>query len=178
MKILGILLVFLALSMNAHGQADKDKANKDKLDKIRDSVKEKIRKDMPGWTCQAGQPIQGSQLVTIQHCEQGNMLVKISITDYRRVDEAEYTFKSYRRLLKTQEQALTRNRHQEVRLIKEETSTLGDEGLIADVRGAEAVSFRKGSFIVYVTLVRPDINTDTFFSRKFGEHIAKVLERQ
>ena len=106
------------------------------------------------------------------------MLVKISITDYRAVDEAQYKFKSYRNLLKIQEEALTKNQHKQVRLIKEETSDLGDEGFVANERGADAVSFRKGQYIVYVMLIRPEMNTDTFFSRKFAEHIAKALTNE
>ena len=174
MKKLGILIVFLALLIiTGHAQGERDK-----LDNIGDLVKERISKEMHGWTYHAIQPIEGSQLVVIQQWEQGGILVKIAITEYRKLDRAEQSFKDFRALLKTQEQAAARNQHRELHLIKEELSTLGDEGLVADVRGSEAVAFRKGRYIVDVSVSRPDNNTDVFFSRKFANHVAKALEVQ
>ena len=80
--------------------------------------------------------------------------------------------------MRTEEQATTKNRGKELHLIKEELSTLGDEGFVADVRGSEGVAFRKGEFIVNVSVPRPENNKDVFFSRKFAEHVAKALELQ
>lgn len=47
-----------------------------------------------------------------------------------------------------------------------------------DVRGSEAVAFRKGPFIVNITIARPEQSNDLYFSRKFAEHVASVLEPQ
>ena len=174
MKTLGILIVLLALpiiTVRAQGEQDQ-------LANIGNLAKEKISKEMHGWTYHAIQPIEGSQLVVIQQWEQGDILVKIAITEYRKLDRAEQSFKDFRAFLKTQEQASAKNQHKELHLIKEELSTLGDEGLVADVRGSEAVAFRKGRYIVDVSVVRPISNKDVFFARKFADHVAKALEVQ
>jgi hypothetical protein len=59
--------------------------------------------------------------------QQGEILVKIAITEYRKLDRAEQSFKDFRAFLTTQEQASARNQHRELHLIKEELSTLGCE---------------------------------------------------
>jgi len=80
--------------------------------------------------------------------------------------------------LRIEEQATSRSRGKQVHLIKEDLSTLGDEGYVSDVRGSEAVAFRKGMFIVNVSVPRPDGNKDVFFSRTFAAHVASVLQLQ
>jgi hypothetical protein len=179
MKKIGVLVVLsLVLFVTAQAQSDQERADLDELANIGKSLKEKINKEMPGWTHRSIEPIQGSQRVIIQQWELGDIVVKIAVTKYRELEQAKSTFKDFRTLLNTQEQASARNQHKQLHLIKEELSTLGDEGLVADVRGSEAVAFRKGQFLVDVSVPRPETNKDGFFSRKFAEHVAKVLERQ
>lgn len=179
MKKIGVLVVLsLVLFVTAQAQSDQERSDLDELANIGKLLKEKISKEMHGWTYHAIQPIEGSQLVVIQQWEQGDIVVKIAITEFRKLDRAEQSFKDFRALLKIQEQASARNQHKELHLIKEELSTLGDEGLVTDVRGSEAVAFRKGRYIVDVSVVRPESNKDVFFARKFAEHVAKSLEVQ
>src|SRR5258708_2278549 len=76
------------------------------------------------------------------------------------------------------EEREARKRGKELHLVKEDLSAFGDEGYVSAHRGSEAVAFRKGKFIVNVAVVAPENNNDLFFSRKFAEHVAKVLELQ
>lgn len=174
MKRIGAVVVFfLVLCASAQAQADSDE-----FSKIRKSLKEKIDKEMPGWTHRSIQPIEGSHGVIIQHWELGDIVVKIAVTEYPKEEQAARAFREFKSHLRIEEQATTKNRGREFHLIKEELSTLGDEGFAVDIRGSEAVAFRKGKFLVNISVPRPENNKDVFFSRKFAEHVAKVLELQ
>jgi hypothetical protein len=160
MKKIGVLVVLsLVLFVTAQAQSDQERADLDELANIGKSLKEKINKEMPGWTHRSIEPIQGSQRVIIQQWELGDLVVKIAVTKYRELEQAKSTFKEFRTLLNTQEQASARNQHKQLHLIKEELSTLGDEGLVADVRGSEAVAFRGPKPIKMVSSVVSSLNT-------------------
>ena len=174
MKRIGIVIIFFLLVYAfAQGQGDSDKS-----DKARKSLKEKIGKEMPGWTHRSIEPFEGSQGVIIQQWELGDIIVKIAVTEYSNEEQAVRAFKEFKSHLIIEEKATTKNRGKEFHLIKEDLSTLGDEGFVSDVRGSEAVAFRKGEFLVNVSVPSPQNNKDVFFSRKFAEHVAKALELQ
>ena len=168
--VLGLLMIAV---ISAHGQS-----NDDQLAKIEKSLKEEMAKELSDWTCHPIQPIQGSAHVIIYHCELGDILVKIAVTEYSSLEGAESLFKETKAEFKRQEEIATRNRGMEVHLVKEELSNLGDEGYVRDVIGSEAVAFRNGKFLVDISVPRPNNNKDVFFSRKFAQHVAKALLRQ
>jgi len=66
-------------------------------------------------------------------------------------------------------------RRKTVHLIKEDLS-VGDEELVKDVIGSEAVEFRKGKYIVNVSVPAPRHHKDVFFCRKVANDVAKALE--
>jgi hypothetical protein len=176
-KIVALVVLSLVLLGAAQAQSDQEQKDLDELANIGKSLEEKISKEMPGWTHHSIEPIQGSQRVIIQQWELGDIVVKIAITKYRKLEQAERAFKEFKSHLRIQEEA-ARSRGKALRLVKEDLSTLGDEGFVSDVMGSEAVAFRKGQFLVNVSVPRPYNNKDGFFSRKFAEHVAKVLELQ
>jgi hypothetical protein len=174
MRKMGVLIVIsLAVCVSAQAQSDQD----EELNNVGKSLTQRIAKEMPGWNCRSIQPIEGSRHVIIRHCESSNIVVKIAVTEYLKLETAESAFKEFKSHLRLEEQ-VAQKRGKELRLVKEDLSTLGDEGYVSDDRGSEAVAFRKGRFIVNVLVVRPEDNNDVFFSRKFAHHVAKVLELQ
>jgi len=88
--------------------------------------------------------------------------------------EALKDFKTHLRL----EKNAAANRGKELHLIKGDLSGVGDEAFTLDIRGSEAVAFRKGTYVVDISVIRPDVNNDTFFSRKFAGYVASVLDLQ
>ena len=133
---------------------------------------------MPGWTHRTIEPIEGSSGVIIQQWESGNIVVKIALSQYSSEAGAERAFKGVKSQIRTEEEATTKNRKTAFHLIKEELTNLGDEGFTVDVRGSEAVTFRKDAFIVNVSIVQPEQSNDIYFSRKFAEFAASALEPQ
>jgi len=129
---------------------------------------------MPGWKCRSITPIQGSSGVIIDHCESADIAVKIAVTRARSVEEAQAAQKETMAHLRLEEEVAAK-RGKELHLIKEELS-LGDGGFVWDIIGSEAVEFRKGRFIVNVSVPLPEGNKDAFFARKFSEYAARVLE--
>jgi hypothetical protein len=117
-----------------------------------------------------------SQGVIIQLWQIGDIAVKITITKYPKPQQAEGAFNEFKSMFRAQEQA-ARNRGKTLSLVREDLSTLGDEGFVLDDRGSEAVAFRKGRFVVNVSIQGPESRKDVFFSRKFAEHAARTLER-
>src|SRR2546430_7965568 len=128
-KIVVLVVLSLVLFVNAQTQSDQEQTDSDELANIGKSLKETISKEMPGWTHRSIEPIQGSQLVIIQQWELGDIVVKIAITKYRKLEQAETAFKESKSQLRTEEDA-AKNRGRGLRLIKEELLTLGDEGYI------------------------------------------------
>lgn len=171
MKRNAILSLVLLLASCGVAQAQTDS---DESEKMKKSLKEKISKEMTGWTHRAIQPIEGSQGVIIQHWELGDIVVKIAVARWSSEEEAKRAFKEFKSHLRIEEDA-ARSRGKALRLLKEELSAVGDEGYVSDVRGSEAVAFRKGNFMVDVSVPRPYDNKDVFFSRKFAKLVAKAL---
>ena len=127
--------------------------------------------DVPGRATDTGKPRGYHPTVALN-----DIIVKISIARHEQKTDAEGTFKQLRTRLKAEEQATSKSRGKSVHLIKEDLSSIGDEGLVLDVRGSEAVAFRKGRFTVRVSVPSPTSNKDVFFSRKFADDVAKALE--
>ncbi|HMG76140.1 MAG TPA: hypothetical protein VK582_21745 [Pyrinomonadaceae bacterium] len=123
MKTIGIGLVFL-LVLFATAQAQTDS---DEFVRIRKSLKDKITKEMPGWTHRSIEPIEGSQGVIIQQWESGNIVVKIALTRYTNQAGAAHALKEFKSQLRIEERATTKNRKKEFHLIKEDLPNLGDE---------------------------------------------------
>src|SRR5437588_12799571 len=106
MKRIGIVIIFFLLVYAfAQGQGDSDKSAK-----VRKSLKEKIGKEMPGWTHCSIEPFEGSQGVIIQQWELGDIIVKIAVTEYPKEEDAARAFKEFKSHLTTEEQATAKNR--------------------------------------------------------------------
>ena len=167
--MIGVALVVLL--GNAQAQSDPDE-----LVRVKGSVKEKVSKEMQGWTYRSIEPIQGSTGVIIQQWQLNDIIVSVAVTRYQKEALAESALQQMKAQLRVEENARSKNQGKPFRLIKEESKAWGDEGFVWDIRGSEAVAFRKGRFIVNVSVPQPQPNQDVFFSRKFAEHVVKALE--
>jgi len=163
--------VFLLFSLCAIAQAQ---AVSSQLMAISDELKDKITKEMPGWAYRSIEPIEGSKNTIIQHWELGNMAVRIAVIQYDSESRATEFFNDGKYHLRLEEKAAA-SRGRELHLIKGDLPGGGTEAFTWDIRGSEAVAFRNGSFLVFVSLVRPEPNNDAHFSRVFAAHTASVL---
>lgn len=150
-------------------------SDSDEMDKLKHSVKKSVSEDMEGWTYKSVQPTQGSSGVIIQQWQLNDIIVKVAITRYQNQAEAKDALEQFKARLRVEEKATSKNRGREVHLIKEDALNVGDEGFVRDVRGSESVAFRKGKFIVNVSVPSPAKNKDAFFSKKFAEHVMKAI---
>src|SRR5438552_13091994 len=166
--------VFLLFSLYAVAQAQ---AVSSQLMAISDELKDKITREMPGWAYRSIEPIQGSKNVIIQHWELGNMALRIAVIQYDSESRATEFFNDGKYHLRLEEKAAA-SRGRELHLIKGDLPGVGTEAFTWDIRGSEGVGFRKGKFLVFVSVPRPDGNKDVFFSRTFAAHVASVLELQ
>ncbi len=152
------------------------KTDSDDLIKIKESVKENVGKEMHGWTYRSIEPIQGSRNVIIQQWQLNDIIVSVAVTRYESEAKAQDAFARFKDHLRVEENARTKNQGKPFRLIKEESNAWGDEGFVSDVLGSEAVAFRKGRFIVNVSVPQPADNKDVFFSRQFAPHVLKAIQ--
>ncbi|HBB95806.1 MAG TPA: hypothetical protein DC054_10480 [Blastocatellia bacterium] len=173
MRTLMIGIALVVLLGNAQAQSDPDE-----LAKLKDSVKETVGKEMQGWTYRSIEPIQGSKGVIIQQWQLNDIIVSVAVTRYEKDSQAENAFREFKAHLRVEENARTNNHGKPFHLIKEDSKAWGDEGFVWDVIGSEAVAFRKGRFIVNVSVPQPQSNKDVFFSRKFAEHVVKAFKDQ
>jgi hypothetical protein len=150
-------------------------SNQDELARVKESVKEQVSKNMKGWTYKSVEPIQGSQNVIIQQWQQSDIIIKVAISRLEAQADAEAAFKQHKGRLQREEEATSKNRGKTVHLIKEDLS-VGDEGFVGDKSGSEVVTFRKGRYLVNVSVPSPANNKDVFFSRKVAHDVAKALE--
>jgi len=171
MKPLMIGVALLIALGSVHAQSESEE-----LVKINDSVKLEVSKRMQGWTYRSVQPTQGSSGVVIQQWYLNDIIVKVAITRYQNQADAEDAFKRFKAHLKVEEQATSKNQSRQIHLIKEDSLQVGDEAFVWDIRGSEAVAFRKGKFIVNLSVPSPQKNKDGFFSKKFAEHVVKALD--
>src|SRR2546423_11624293 len=151
-------------------------SDSDELIKIKESVKENVSKEMHGWTYRSIEPIQGSRNVIIQQWQVNDIIVSVAVTRYENAALAQNAFARFKGHLTVEEKARTKNEGKPLHLIKEESNAWGDEGFVWDVIGSEAVVFRKGRFIVSVSVPQPGNNKDVFFSRQFAHHVFKALQ--
>ena len=166
--VVGVFLLF-SLCAVAHAQAVSSQ-----LMAISDELKDKITKEMPGWAYRSIEPIEGSKNTIIQHWELGNMALRIAVIQYDSESRATEFFNDGKYHLRLEEKAAA-SRGRELHLIKGDLPGVGTEAFTWDIRGSEAVAFRNGSFLVFVSLVRPEPNNDAHFSRVFAAHAASVL---
>ena len=169
LMIIGVALVCLLGVIQAQSDSDE-------LIKIKESVKENVSKEMHGWTYRSTEPIQGSRNVIIQQWQVNDIIVSVAVTRYENAALAQNAFARFKAHLTVEEKARTKNEGKPLHLIKEESNDLGDEGFVSDDRGSEAVAFRKGRFIVNVSVPQPANNKDVFFSRQFAHHVLKALQ--
>jgi hypothetical protein len=170
MKLLLAGFALLMLFSPGHAQSGSNE-----LTQLGESVKQEISKNMHGWAYRSVQPIQGSDGVILQQWQLNDIIVRVAITSYGDATKAQLAFKQGEDRLKVEEEATRKNRGKAVRLIKEKLPSLGDDGFVWDIRGSEAVAFRKGKFIVEVNVPSPADNKDVFFSRKVAHDVAKAL---
>ena len=171
MKPLMICIAAILMLGAVQAQADPDD-----LTPVKESLKEKVGKTMEGWTYRSIEPIQGSRGVIIQQWRLNDIIVSVAVIRYEKEAQAENAFRYAKDQLKREEEATSKSRRKTIRLIKEDSIALGDEGFVSDVRGSEAVAFRKGRFLVNISVPEPHNNKDVFFSKKFAEHVLKALE--
>ena len=148
----------------------------EELAQLKDSLKAKVSEEMKGWTYHSVEPIQGSQGVIIQQWRLNDIIVNVAVVRYDKDAKAEHAFQQVKSHLRIQEDASGKDGRKKIRLIKEDSMPLGDEGFVSDVRGSEAVTFRKGKFIISVSVPEPQNNKDVFFSRKFAHDVSKILD--
>ena len=172
MRPLTISIVLLVALGSVYAQSESQE-----LENIKESVRAEVNKQMEGWTYKSVQPTEGSAGVIIQQWQLNDIIVKVAITRYKNQTEAAAAFQQFKAQLTVEEKATSKNRGRTVHLIKEEKTHVGDDGFVSDVRGSEALAFRKGKFIVNVSVPSPAINKDVFFSRKFAQHVVRALEK-
>jgi hypothetical protein len=151
-------------------------SDSDELIKLKESVKDNVGKQMHGWTYRSIEPIQGSRNVIVQQWQLNDIIVSVAVTRYGSEARAQDAFKKFKDQLRLEEDVRTRNQGKPFSLIKEDSNEWGDEGFVQDVLGSEAVAFRKGRFIVNVSVPQPSNNKDVFFSRQFAHHVLKALQ--
>jgi len=169
-------LIIVGLALTCLLGVIQAQSDSDELIKIKESVKENVSKQMHGWTYRSIEPIQGSRNVIIQQWQLNDIIVSVAVTRYDSEARAQDFFQRFKEHLGVEENARTKNQGKPYRLIKEDSNEWGDEGFVHDVLGSEAVAFRKGRFIVDVSVPQPANNKDVFFSRQFAHHVLKAIE--
>jgi len=162
------LLFFFFFYLAVPGQS-----NDDKLVKLSKVFQDEISREMSGWSCRSLEPSKG---VIIQYWSSGQIGVKISVVEYASIAKAAEGFQEFKTHLKIEEEATSRHRGREIHLIKEESLNLGDEGFVWDIRGSDAVVFRKGEMIINFSVFSPPTAKDVYFSRKFAGLVAAALK--
>ena len=171
MKRISLAFVgLLILSSVALGQS-----NSDNLAKLTKTLDEKIEKEKPGWIHHSITPIEGSRNIIIEQWQSGDVTIKVAVVEYGVPGDAVVALKEFKTQLKIEENASAVNRKTAVRLIKEDLPELGDEGFAWDIRGSEAAAFRKGSYLVFVSIAQPLYRTDVSLSREFARYVADVI---
>ena len=169
-------LIIVGLALTCLLGVIQAQSDSDELIKIKESVKENVSKQMHGWTYRSIEPIQGSRNVIIQQWQLNDIIVSVAVTRYDSEARAQDFFQRFKEHLRIEENARSKNEGKPFRLIKEDSNDWGDESFVQDVLGSEAVAFRKGRFIVDVSVPQPSNNKDVFFSRQFAYHILKAIE--
>jgi hypothetical protein len=106
-----VFIVFLLLGI---GQAQR---NSEKLDKLKETLKEKIGSDMPGWTHRTVTPIEGSKNVIVDQWEAGNVIVRVAVNEYDTEESAAAALKDFRKRLKSEQDATAARRKTNFRII-------------------------------------------------------------
>ena len=106
----------------------------------------------------------------------GEIAVSASIIEYDDPAEATRALKDAKSQLKAEAQETSLNRGRKIKLIKEESSHLGDESFVLDMRGSDAFLCKKGSRLVQVNVIRPVQANDVYLGKKFAELVASSLE--
>lgn len=166
-KVGAAILLSLLLCLTLQAQALDEK-----YAKLSKALEDEISREMIGWSCKAFSPSKG---VLIQHWSSGDIGVKVALVEYLSPARAAEVFRESKSHLKIEEEAATRNRGREIRLIKDSLN-LGDEGFVRDNIGSDAVEFRKGSFLISVSIFSPNNSKDVYFSRKFAGLAATALD--
>lgn len=171
MKKLSIVL-FILLLFNVSAPAQHES---DKLTGLARAWRERISKALPGWTVRTIEPIQGSKGVFIEQWESADVTMKIALTEYERPQDAALAMNDFKNQLKTQEEATRARGNRDFELLKAELSTLGNGGLVWDIQGSEATAFRKGRYLVFVSMAQPKGYNDVALSREFAGHVVEAL---
>ena len=169
---IGVFALLLLLGP-AHAQT-----HSEKLAKLKEILKDKIGRDMPGWTHRSVTPIEGSKGVIVDQWEAGNVIVRVAVNEYDTEESAAAALKDFRKRLKSEQDATASRGKPNFRLIKDDLPDLGDGGFLWDVRGSDAVAFRKKNFLAFVSVVGPWDYKDTVLSRLFAQHVADALATQ
>jgi hypothetical protein len=167
--------VFVMLLLTGAVQAQR---NSEKLDKLKQSLTDKIRGNLPGWTHRSVTPIEGSKNVIVDQWEAGNVIVRVSVIEYDTDESAVGALKDFRKRLKSEQDTTAARGKTNFRLIKGDLPDLGDGGFLWDVRGSDAVAFRKKNLLVFVSVFGPWDYKDTVLSRLFAQHVTDALTAQ
>src|SRR6266851_826936 len=162
-KITTTLFLLSLLCVTTYAQAGQDQ-----LATVSRSFKERMDREMPGWTHRSIEPIEGSKNVIIDQWELGDITLKLAVTQYDSEAASVQALRDFRSQLQTEEAATIAKGNKKFHLIKENLPNLGDGGLAWDVRGSEAVSFRRGKFLVFISLASPEHTNDVYFSKEFA----------
>ncbi len=173
MKKIAVNLFLLLLCVTAQAQVSSEQ-----LAQTSKILQEKIGKEMPGWIHHSIEPMEGSKNVIIEQWELRGVIVKVAVAKYDTQAQATQALKDFKSQLKIQEQSIVANGNKEFHLLKEDLPTLGNGGLTWDIRGSEAAAFRKGDFLVHISVARPENNNDIKLSKEFAKHVIDVLPAQ
>jgi hypothetical protein len=162
-----VLLLF-TVSVNAQDVSEK-------LAKVSKALQEKVREEEPSWIHSSITPIEGSKNVIIEQWESSGVATRVSVTEYDAQRDAVLALKEFKSHLRTQEDAAAARGKPDFHLVREDLPELGDGGFTWDIRGSEAVAFRKQNFLVFVNIARPEGYNDVRLSKEFARRAADVL---
>ena len=162
------VLLLITISVNAQDISEK-------LAKVPKALQEKVGQEEPGWIHSSITPIEGSKNVIIEQWESSGVAIRVRVTEYDAQRDAVLALKEFKSQLKTQEDAAAARGKADFHLVREDLSELGDGGFTWDIRGSEAVAFRKQNFLVFVNIARPEGYNDVRLSKEFARRVVEAL---
>lgn len=151
----------LALLLAAASSTAQARDDSSRLAGIRSAMRGALKDKMPGWSCVSIPPMEGSRGVIIEQCEAAGRTVKIAVQQHDSVEDAKESLKQSRVHVGGGKKA--------------QDEQVGEESYTWEVFGSVATAFRKGAVTVYISVVRPNSDTDPVTTKAFAGCIAEVL---
>jgi hypothetical protein len=167
------LLLVMLCGVAAYSQSPS--SQEDEISKL---LEAKVSSEMPGWTHRNVEPIEGSRDVTIHLWEVADVAVKVAITRYANIESATKALAQFEHHTRMEKTAAKAHGKLNFQLLIEDELPVGDRSFVWKIRGSDAVASRQGRFLVFVSVVRPEPNTDSYLSKKFAKCTVDVLSSQ